>query len=182
MKLEYPKLILLSLSIVLSYLLFKMHFFSEAANALNHNGYISALIAGFLFSYGFTTAIAVGFFITIAPETNPYIAAPIAGLAACSSDILIFRFIRSSFKEEITKIKHTHSFQKISLLFKNHLHRLIQKYTIWALAGVIIASPLPDEFGVSLLSGFTPIKQSIFIPISLGCNTLGIFIILTAFG
>lgn len=181
MKLEYPKLMLLLLSIILSYLLFQMHFFAEAANILNHNGYISALLAGFLFAYGFTTPIAVAFFITIAPETNAFIAAPIAGLTACASDLLIFRFIRSSFGDEIAKIKRSQAFRKITILFKSHLHFTLQKYTIWVLAGAIIASPLPDEFGVSLLSGFSNINQKVFIPISLFFNTTGIFIILTLF-
>ena len=49
---------------------------------------------------------------------------------------------------------------------------------MYAVAGLIIASPLPDEAGIILLAGLTKIKASILAPISLAMNTLGILILL----
>jgi uncharacterized membrane protein YdjX (TVP38/TMEM64 family) len=51
-------------------------------------------------------------------------------------------------------------------------------YLVYAFAGLIIASPLPDELGVALLAGFTHIKPWKFAIISYVCNTLGILIML----
>ena len=44
------------------------------------------------------------------------------------------------------------------------------------LGGIIIASPFPDELGISLL-GFSKMKTTAFIPVSLIFNFLGILAI-----
>lgn len=177
-KIKYPKLILLCLSILLAYLLFQIDFFREVAVKLNSHGYVSILLAGFLFSYGFTAPFAVGFFISLAPQVNIFLAAPLAGIGALLSDLLIFRFIRTSFQDEFENLKLTWFFQKIRELFFNHLSDRIKRYVLWTFAGFLIASPLPDEFGVSLVSGFSGINQKIFSVISFSLNTIGIFVIL----
>jgi len=47
-------------------------------------------------------------------------------------------------------------------------------------AGFVIASPLPDEIGVSLLAGTTKISTRTFAILSYFLNTAGIFIVLLA--
>lgn len=54
----------------------------------------------------------------------------------------------------------------------------LKKYLIVILAGFIIASPLPDEIGVSLLASSGIISMKKFSVISYVLNTLGIFAIL----
>ena len=178
-KIQYPKLIVLLISIITAYILFQAHFFLEFAKVLNSHGYASIFLAGLLFSYGFTSPFAVGFFIELASEVNPFIAAPLAGIGAMLSDLIIFKFIRASFQDEFEKLKLTWFFQKIHQLFDNHLSDKLKKYTLWTLAGFLIASPFPDEFGVSLISGFTNINRRIFGAVSYILNTTGIFIILS---
>lgn len=177
-KIQYPKLILLCLSIIFAYVLFQADFFTEFAEKLNSHGYISIFLAGFLFAYGFTATFAVGFFISLAPQVNIFLAAFLAGVGALIADLFIFRFIRSSFSDEFDKLKLTFLFQKIHALFDDHLSDRLKKYVLWTLAGFLIASPLPDEFGVSLVSGFTNINQKTFSAVSFCLNTLGIFAIL----
>jgi uncharacterized membrane protein YdjX (TVP38/TMEM64 family) len=46
------------------------------------------------------------------------------------------------------------------------------------MAGFFIASPLPDEIGVSLLAGFTRIEEKKFALVSFALNTLGIIVLL----
>lgn len=178
MKIQYPKLTLLGLSVLIAYFLFQADFFKEFANKLNNHGYISIFLAGFLFAYGFTAPFAVGFFVSLAPQVNILVAAPLAGFGALLADLLIFQFIKSSFSDEFDKLKLTFLFQKIRNLFDNHFSERLKKYFLWTVAGFLIASPLPDEFGVSLVSGFTTINQRIFSVISFGLNTAGIFVIL----
>lgn len=177
-RIKYPKLILLCLSIILAYLFFQADFFREVAVKLNSHGYVSILFAGFLFSYGFTAPFAVGFFVSLAPQVNIFLAAPLAGIGAVLSDVLIFRFIRASFRDEFDTLKLTFLFQKIRALFDGHLSDRLKRYVLWAVAGFLIASPLPDEFGVSLVGGFTEINQKVFSVISFSLNTFGIFVIL----
>lgn len=102
-KIKYPKLIFLCFSILLAYFLFQGDFFKDFANKLNGHGYISIFLAGFLFAYGFTAPFSVGFFVSLAPQVNILIAAPLAGFGALLADLFIFRFIRSSFSDEFDK-------------------------------------------------------------------------------
>jgi uncharacterized membrane protein YdjX (TVP38/TMEM64 family) len=64
-----------------------------------------------------------------------------------------------------------------------HLLRIFQnKYLAWFLpvaGAIIIASPFPDEVGVSLM-GLSKIKPWRFALLSFILNTAGIYILLTA--
>lgn len=177
-KIQYPKLLALLICMALAYVLFRANLFKESAAILNSHGYISIFLAGFLFAYGFTAPFAVGFFISLAPQVNVFIAAALAGAGALSADLIIFQFIRTSFQNEFDRLKLTRVFQKIRALFENHFSNKLKKYLLWSIAGFLIASPLPDEFGVSLVSGFTNLDKKIFIAISYLLNTLGILVIL----
>lgn len=177
-KIKYPKLALLVISIITAYIFFSAHFFEEFAKLLNTHGYISIFIAGFLFCYGFTAPFAVGFFISLAPGVNIFLAALLAGLGAVLGDLLIFKFIKTSFQDEFDRFKLTNFFQRIRGLFNNHVSDRLKKYVLWTFAGFLIASPLPDEVGVSLISGFTTIDRRAFVAISYFLNTAGIFVIL----
>lgn len=177
-KIRYPKLLFLLFCILLAYVLFQMDFFREFAEKFNNHGYTSIFLAGFLFSYGFTAPFAVGFLVSLAAQVNIFIAAPLAGIGALLADIVIFRFIKTSFSDEFDKLKLAFIFQKVRNLFDNHLGERLKRYLLWTIAGFLIASPLPDEFGVSLISGFTNIDQKTFTLISFCLNTLGILFIL----
>ena len=63
----------------------------------------------------------------------------------------------------------------------NHLTLTIGKrtkhYLLYAFAGLVIASPLPDEIGVSLL-GISKIKLYKFIIISFIFNTIGVLLVI----
>ena len=50
------------------------------------------------------------------------------------------------------------------------------RWLTWLIGGLIIASPLPDELGISLL-GFSKAKTSLFIVLSFVFNFLGILFI-----
>lgn len=177
-KIQYPKLLALSLCIVSAYFLFELHFFQESLKLLGDYGYLSIFLAGFFFAYGFTAPFAVAFFISIAPEVNVFIAAPLAGMGSLSADLLIFQFVKTSFQDEFDRLSLTFFFRRIKNFFDNNLGEKIKKYVLWVIAGILIGSPLPDEFGVSLVSGFMNLDKRIFGMIAYTLNTLGILIIL----
>ena len=178
-KIKYPKLLLLLFFIFAAYFFFQTNFIKELIETFKGGGdYFLIFIAGFLFSYGFTAPFAVGFFICLAPQLNIFVAAPLAGVGAALADYFIFRFIRFYFVDEFKELKLSFMFQRISGLFENQFGNRLKKYFFWVIAGFIIASPLPDEIGVSLLSGLTNINQKIFSIVSLCLNSLGILFIL----
>lgn len=173
-KYKYPKLICLILIIILSYFIFKNPKITIIVSNLGDLGYLGVFIAGLLFSFGFTSPLAAGFFLVLNPK-NIMLASLIGGIGAMFSDLFIFKFIRLSFKEEFNHLKK----EKISLKTKKILRKIVDKkirvYLMYILAGGLIASPLPDEAGVILLAGLTKIKPRVLATIGLILNTLGIF-------
>ncbi len=173
---KYPKLILLIFTFVLAYALFKEREVAVFHDSLLSLGYFGTFLAGIFFVYGFTAAPASALLLIFAQEQNILYGGLIAGLGALAGDLLIFSLIRHSFRDEIRKLSREKALR--------HFHALIphgiKKYCILALAGFIIASPLPDEVGVSLLVGMTKISKITFSIVSYILNTSGIFMIMVA--
>ena len=176
-KFKYPKLLLLSLIIVLTYIIFTQSYFEKPVSLIKDLGYFSIIISGVLFSFGFTTPIATGIFLSLNPE-NIFLAALLGGTGAMISDLFIFKIIKLSFTNEFKLLEKTRSLKTIiSLIDKNIKHK-IKIYLLYAFVGIIIASPLPDEMGVTMLAGLTSIKINKLALLSFLLNTTGIAILL----
>ncbi len=179
---QYPKLCLLCGSFVLAYVLYHFGMFDWIGHTLNGHGYISMFLGGMLFSYGFTTPFGIAIFIEMGHEVHPLIAAPLAGSGALLSDLFIFSIIRySAFHDEIHRIQFSRPIQWIrSLLHHERISERMRTYILWSFAGIVIGSPLPDEFGVILLGSVTGLHKRQFAPLCFILNTIGILIILLA--
>jgi len=174
-KIKYPKFLVLILAFAAAYLLFSSRNFLPFQDILFSLGYIGTFFAGFFFTYGFTAAPATAILLILAKEQNIILAGFIGGFGALVGDLLIFKFVRHSFAEEIEKIRKERIFRDI----KSKIPFFIRRYLFPVFAGFIIASPLPDEIGVSLLSATTRIQTKIFSILSYILNTAGIFVVLT---
>jgi hypothetical protein len=175
--LKYPKLALLVIIITFSYFLFSNPRVEQIISTIDSLGYIGIFIAGILFSFGFTSPIAVGLLITLNPQ-NLIFASIIGGLGALSSDLTIFRIIKFSFMDEFSKIKRTPKLVKSAKLMEIKFGKRFTHYLMLIIAAIFIASPLPDEIGIPLLAGLAKIQEKTLAIISFALNTLGIFIIL----
>lgn len=174
---KYPKIILLITFIALAYFIFKNPVVYGFLSNLRGLSYLGVLIAGMLFAFGFTAPFAVGFFIALNPS-NIFIAGILGGLGALISDFLIFKFIKLSFEKEFRKLRNTKLIKETDYLFENVVGHKIKIYLMYVFAGFLIASPLPDEAGVTILAGLTKIKPEIFALLSIILNTTGIILIL----
>ena len=175
--LRFPKLFLLILSIVLAYLLFKNPEFISHINNLGKYSYFGVFFAGMLAALGFTTPFAIGFFMTTSIE-NIFLASIIGGLGAVLADYIIFKTIRLTFMDEFEEMEKTRIAHKIKKIFKENFSVRIRHYLVYIFAGIMIATPLPDEMGVTMLAGLTTIKPSVLSIFSFILHTLGIFGIL----
>lgn len=173
-KIKYPKFILLILTFILAYIIFKESNFLPFHNLLLSLNYLGTFLAGIFFTYGFTAAPATALLLILAKEQNIFFASIIAGFGALIGDLIIFKIIRSSFKDEIEKL----SKEKIVAKFNRRIPNIVKKYFIPIMAGFIIASPLPDELGISLLATSRIISTKVFSLMSYLLNTIGILIIL----
>ena len=154
---KYPKLLLLILSIVASYLLFSQTGISNFISGLDPRDYLSIFIAGVLLSFGFSAPFGIGFFILMEPS-NIFLAAAVGSLGSVLGDMLIFTTIKSSFVEEFKQLEKKKAIKKIEQIVEKNKHVLIRHYLLYIFAGIMLATPLPDEIGISMLAGLTTIK------------------------
>lgn len=167
---RYPKLLLLIITFLIAYLLFSGKEYVPFRDFIVSLGYSGTFVAGILFVYGFTAAPATAIFLILAPHQNIYLASLIGGLGALTGDLFIFSFIRLSFVDEIRKL----SKERIVKYFNGRLPGRLKEYLLPVVAGFVIASPLPDEIGVTMLAASKIITLKIFSIISYTLNTLGI--------
>ena len=172
--LAYPKFLLLFITFIVAYLIFSGRAYQPLNEFILSIGYFGTFIAGAMFAYGFTAAPATALMLIMAKEQNLIAAGLIGGLGALVGDLLIFSFIRVSFKDEIERLSKERFVKKFNGRISNHL----KKYLLPVFAGFIIASPLPDEIGVTLLAAYRHISVKMFIVLSYLLNTAGIFFIL----
>lgn len=173
---RYPKIGILLVFTVLAYWLFSHEIGKQALNSLGLEGYIGSFIAGIMFSFGFTTPFAIGAFVIMSPN-NIFLASVIGGLGAMLADLTIFKIIKISFMPELKRLMKNKAFRLITK-HKIPLSTQIKNYLMYAFAGIVIASPLPDELGVTMLTAVSKINAASLAIISFICNTIGIFVIL----
>ncbi|MBP7708585.1 hypothetical protein KA107_02775 [Candidatus Pacearchaeota archaeon] len=176
-KFKYPKIGLLIICMILAYFVFSNTVVANFFNQHISERYLFYFLFGILFTFGFTTPFAVGFFIISNPE-NIFLAAIVGGLGALLADLLIFKIIRFSFMEEFNRLKKTKQFKFLIRHTILHLPNRIRVYLLYALSGLVIASPLPDELGIIMLAGLSDIKLKYLAAVSFIFNTLGILIMI----
>mgnify|MGYP001574005851 CR=1 FL=1 len=174
---KYPKLMIFALLILAAYILFRNETVAGYFSQLGSLGYLSMFIAGVLFAFGFTSPFAVGMFIVINPQ-NILFAALIGGFGSMLANVLVFNLIKSSFTEELKELEKTKFVKGVEHAFELRPHHKIGHYLLYVFAGLVLASPLPDEISVVMLAGLTHIKESLFILVSFILHTLGIYLLL----
>lgn len=175
-RVKYPKIIAIILVIVISYLIFKSEAVQDYVVNMGDLSYLGVFLAGMLFAFGFSAPLAAGFFIILSPE-NIYLAALSAGAGAMLGDLLIFHIIRISFKGELEKLKNEKLIKEFDGWLEKDFGKTLTHYLIYAFAGLLIASPLPDEFGMIMMAGLTKIKAPILAIVCFVLHTIGLYIL-----
>jgi hypothetical protein len=159
----------LTLAIALAVILGQSSSFKELIMHLGKFGYIGAFIAGVLFSSTFTIATGSVILVTLAQYLPIPFVVVIGVIGALTGDFFIFKFVKNDVEDEIKPIYN-------ELLDKSHIKKILHtKYFSWTLPVLgtfIIASPLPDELGISLM-GLAQIKMIRFLAISMVSHTIG---------
>lgn len=134
---------------------------------------LGSFIAGLFFTSIFTTAPAIVTLGEIA-EVNPVLSTAFFGaLGALTGDLIIFRFVKDRISGHVTELlTHIGVGKRVRALFKLKFFR----WLTFLIGGLIIASPLPDELGITLL-GLSKMRMLSFILLSFVFNFYGILII-----
>ena len=175
-KIKYKNVIILLLSIIFALILSRFEVLHEFLLNLGNLGYIGAFIAGILFVSTFTVATGAVILLVLAEKLSPVEIGIVAGLGAVIGDFAIFKFVRDGLTDEVKEV-----YEKID--HNNHLLKLLHtKYFSWmfpVFGAIVIASPLPDEIGVSLM-GIGKMKTYQFLILSFILNAVGIFLVVSA--
>src|SRR3990167_4370255 len=171
---KYKNIILSLIGLTVALILFRYEGFHLFLLNLGQLGYIGAFIAGIFFVSIFTVASGTVILLVLAESLSVIELGIIAGLGAVVGDFVIFRFIRSNLIEEIKLLYNSFG--------GRHLTKLLDtKYFSWTLpviGAILIASPFPDEIGVTLM-GISRMKTYQFLIISFILNAVGIFLIIS---
>ncbi|OGI98234.1 hypothetical protein A3H53_03790 [Candidatus Nomurabacteria bacterium RIFCSPLOWO2_02_FULL_40_10] len=161
------------LSIILAVILVKTDALIKILTSAKELELLGSFIAGIFFTSIFTTAPAIVTLGEIAQTNSIISTALFGGVGAAIGDLIIFHFIRSRFSHHLPELSAYRSIkQKVKFMAKLKFFR----WLTFLVGGLIIASPLPDELGISIL-GFSKMKVSWFIAISLVFNFIGILLI-----
>lgn len=169
-------LILLIGGFLFAFLLSRLPIFNLIINGIEKFGYFGAVFSGFLFTSTFTAATGALLLLNFAKILDPFWLIVCGVIGALSADILIFLFVKDKVAEDITPVyehflAHSH--------FKKLLHTKYFSWTLPVIGALIIASPLPDELGISLM-GLSSTTLFQFALVSLLSHSLGISLLITA--
>lgn len=174
-KRHYKNLILFFLSLLFAIGLILYPPFHSLLIHLGRFGYVGAFLAGMLFASTFTVATGAAILFLLAETLSPIEIGLLAGAGAVLSDLIIFRFIRDSLLKEIIPIYNRLGGTHLNLI----LHTKYFSWTLPVIGAIFIASPLPDEIGISLM-GIARMKTYQFLLLSFTLHAVGIFLVVSA--
>jgi len=170
----YSNTAMLLLSLILLYYFTKNPAFGNFIFSIGSLGYFGAFLCGIFFVSIFTVAPSAVILFEIAKMLDPVLVAILAGLGAVIGDYIIFQFLKDRVFTELAPVFDKLGGSLIKKIFAS-------PYFAWFLpimGAVIIASPMPDEIGISMI-GLSKVKTWQFIVVSFALNAIGIFILIS---
>ena len=134
------------------------------------SGAFSSFIAGVFFTSAFTIAPASVALGHISLTTPIHVVALWGALGALCGDLILFFFIRDKFANDLKRSFKPTFVKHIASSF----HFGFLKWLAPIFGALIIASPLPDELGLTLL-GMSKVRLAVFIPLAFTMNLIGIY-------
>jgi len=166
-------LFIVVISIVAAALLVKTGIIKNLLASTQEMEFIGSFIAGMFFTSIFTTAPAIVALGEIAQLSSSIVPVAIFGsFGALCGDLIIFRFMRDRLGKDIMHLIKNSG----NGWLKSVIRLKFFRWLTFFLGALVIASPLPDELGLTMM-GFSKTRTSLFIPVSLIFNFLGILII-----
>lgn len=147
-------------------------------SVIENLGYGAVFLAGLFIGFGFTFLPAAAILIVAAPELNFWAAGILTSIAAFIGNYAFFRLIRISFEDEINDLSQRKIFRYAIDWIDRHLSPWARSYVLPIFAGILVATPLPDELGMAIVAACHKISFPLFSIVSFIFAAFGIFIIL----
>lgn len=169
----FQDMLIIAISVFFAYVLITTEAIHSILVRTQDFEFIGSFIAGLFFTSVFTTAPAIVALGEMSQASSIATVALFGSLGAVIGDVVIFKFIRDRFSDHLMELLHLKKEGK-KIKIRHHLH--LFRWVSFFVGGLIIASPLPDELGISFL-GFSKMNLKMFIPISFIFNFIGILLI-----
>jgi hypothetical protein len=165
----FKDLVVVFIGLVVSLVLVNLGIIGDVVILIG-NTHVSSFLSGIFFTSIFTIAPASAVFTHLAGEAPIWLIVVWGALGALFGDILLFFFIKDRFADDVM--------DSLKPSLKKHIlssfHFGFMKWLAPIIGALLIASPLPNEFGVALL-GMSRTKMYIFVPISFVLNLLAVY-------
>ncbi len=168
---RFKNLALTVLSLVIVFILSRNPVFNGFITSVGTLRFIGAFIGGALFVCTFTVSLGAIILFELAKHTSPLEIGFFAALGAVFTNFIVFHYVKNNLVEEIEELYEDLSGHHIRVM----VHSKFFGWFLPVLGALIMASPIPDEIGVSLMgiSKMSPIK---FVILSFILNGIGITI------
>jgi membrane protein YqaA with SNARE-associated domain len=177
-RLRYPKLFLLTLSIASGFLVYfdqnNFHFHEAIINS----GYLGIFLAGFFLAHGFTMGPAIAALLIISKTETFLLTSIIATLGAIIGNGVFYNLLRISYHKELAELSRLYFFKKLQEWADQNTPQFVRTYILPVFAGIISATPLPDEFSVILVKASKEISATAFALTTALVGIFGVTIIL----
>jgi hypothetical protein len=159
--------------IVFAFILSKLGIIDAVVSIFRDYYIVACFVSGIFFTSIFTIAPSSVTLVHLS-KTAPIPSVIFWGaLGAMFGDLILFLFIKDRFADDLKKVFKPTS---VRYLLKS-FHLGFMRWLSPVIGALIIASPLPDEFGITLL-GMSKMKISILLPIAFVMNMLGIYLLI----
>ncbi len=133
---------------------------------------VASFVAGLFFTSLFTTAPAVAILAELALTGNMLGVALVGAFGAMVGDSILFLFVRERIAKDAEYVLRGSRLGKlVGIIQHSHFRRVLP-----VVGALIIASPLPDEFGLALL-WVSDISTKNFLILSYCMNFVGIILL-----
>jgi len=138
-------------------------------NSIGEYGYVGSFAAGFLYSYGVTTPFAVAAFLVLSKNLNIWILTLLGTLGGLLGEYFIYDFAKKEAGKSLRFYRGRElKMPKVKSKLLKRLSPLI--------AGIVIATPIPDEF-LAFLFGIEDYKLRDFLILTFFSKLIGTFLI-----
>lgn len=169
----FRDIVMIIVGIIIAIIIVKTGLLDMVINAVKDYYILASFISGIFFTSAFTIApssVALVHIANYAPLPGVVV---FGALGAMCGDLILFFFIRDRFSKDLMATIKPKTLHYIFHSF----HFGFLKWLSPILGALIIASPFPDELGITLL-GMSKVRTAVLLPVSFVMNMLGIYILI----
>lgn len=172
---KYQNTSLLVLSLVFLYFVTQTPHLQAIISAIGSLGTFGIFLVGIFFVSSFTIAPAAVVLYHMAYIQDPYQLIFFAALGGVVGDYLIFKYLKNNVFHELVPLYD-------QFAARSHFHKIFSSpFFAWltpVIGALIIASPLPDELGITML-GLSRMKTWQFVLLTFALDCLSVAMIVS---